>query len=132
MDEFLRVHQFINFSANTPMQHALADFLRDCPRHHRELAAFYQRKRDLFCDLLAPGRFSLEPSAGTYFQLADYSAISEQDDTEFAAVLTREHKVAAIPISVFYEHPPAQRVVRCCFAKNDDTLAEAAERLAAV
>jgi methionine aminotransferase len=129
MDEFLRVHQFINFSTNTPMQHALADFLRDCPRHHRELAAFYQRKRDLFCDLLAPGRFSLEPSAGTYFQLADYSAISQEPDTEFAARLTREHGVAVIPVSVFYQEPPDQRVIRFCFAKGDDTLRKAAGRL---
>ena len=132
MREFLAIHQFINFSTNAPMQYAIADFLRDCPEHHDELGDFYQRKRDLFCRLLSGSRFRLLPSAGTYFQLADYSAISEQDDTEFAAVLTREHKVAAIPISVFYEHPPAQRVVRFCFAKNDDTLAEAAERLAAV
>jgi methionine aminotransferase len=88
--------------------------------------------RNLFCSLLAESRFRVLPSAGTFFQLADYSAISSQDDTEFAATLTREHKVAAIPVSVFYEQPPAQKVVRFCFAKNDDTLAEAAGRLSAV
>ena len=129
MEEFLRIHQFINFSTNAPMQYAIADFLRDCPQHHYELGNFYQQKRDLFCELMAPSQFNITPSAGTYFQLADYSAISDESDTEFTARLTREHKVAAIPISVFYEQSPDQRVVRFCFAKHDDTLREAADRL---
>jgi len=129
MEEFLRIHQFINFSTNTPMQYAIADFLHDCPQHHYELADFYQHKRDLFCTLMAPSQFSLMPSSGTYFQLADYSAISDEADTEFAARLTREHKVAAIPVSVFYKQPPDQRIVRFCFAKHDDTLRDAAARL---
>jgi methionine aminotransferase len=129
MEEFLRIHQFINFSTNTPMQYAIADFLADCPQHHQELGAFYQKKRDLFLDLMASSRFGLTPSAGTYFQLADYGAISNEPDTEFAARLTREHKVAAIPVSVFYDRPPDQRVIRFCFAKHDDTLREAVERL---
>jgi len=129
MKEFLRIHQFINFSTNTPMQYAIADFLRDNPQHHNELGSFYQQKRDLFCDLLAPSRLSLIPSAGTYFQLADFSAISDEPDTEFTARLTREHKVAAIPVSVFYQQAPDQQVVRFCFAKHDDTLREAASLL---
>lgn len=129
MDEFLRIHQFINFSTNAPMQYAIADFLRDCPRHHHELGNFYQQKRDLFCELLKPSEFSFKPSSGTYFQLADYSAISDEPDTDFAARLTRENKVAAIPVSVFYRNPPDQRVVRFCFAKDNDTLREAAKRL---
>ena len=129
MKEFLRIHQFINFSTNTPMQYAIADFLRDCPQHHYELGRFYQQKRDLFCELMAPSQFSLKPSAGTYFQLADYSAISDETDTEFTARVTREYKVAAIPISVFYQQAPNQQVVRFCFAKNNDTLEEAAQRL---
>ena len=129
MDELLRIHQFINFSTNTPMQYAIADFLRDCPQHHHELGAFYQQKRDLFCDLMAASQFKLAPSAGTYFQLAEYSAISDEPDTEFTARLTREHKVAAIPISVFYKDAPKQQVVRFCFAKHDDTLREAAGKL---
>jgi len=129
MDEFLRIHQFINFSTNTPMQYAIADFLRDCPQHHYELGDFYQQKRDLFYALMAPSKFSLVPSGGTYFQLADYSAISAEPDTEFAARLTREYKVAAIPISVFYEDAPDQLVVRFCFAKHNDTLQEAAKKL---
>jgi methionine aminotransferase len=129
MDEFLRVHQFINFSTNTPMQYAIADFLRDCPQHHYELSGFYQRKRDLFLELMQPSRFGLLASAGTYFQLADYSAISDEADTEFSARLTRQYKVAAIPVSVFYQNPPEQRVVRLCFAKHDDTLRQAARKL---
>jgi methionine aminotransferase len=126
MDEFLRIHQFINFSTNTPMQYALADFLRDHPQHHHELGNFYQQKRDVFCELLQPSAFKLVPSAGTYFQLADYSAISDEPDTEFCTNLTRKHKVAAIPVSVFYKTPPRQRIIRFCFAKHTDTLREAA------
>ena len=129
MDELLRIHQFINFSTNTPMQYAIADFLRDCPQHHHELGSFYQQKRDLFCELMAASQFSLAPSAGTYFQLAEYSALSNEPDTEFTARLTREHKVAAIPISVFYKEAPKQQVVRFCFAKHDHTLREAADKL---
>ena len=132
MAEFLRIHQFINYCTNTPMQYAIADFLRDCPQHHHELGLFYQKKRDLFCALLKPTAFRLIPTAGTYFQLAEYSAISDLVDTEFANWMTREHKVAAIPISVFYRQPPDQRVIRLCFAKNDQTLREAAERLQGV
>jgi len=129
MKEFLRIHQFISFSANTPMQHGLADFMRACPEHHSELADFYQRKRDLFCDLMAPSAFKLKPSSGTFFQLADYSAISDETDTSFAKRLTIEHGVATIPISVFYKQPPDQHMVRFCFAKDDDTLQRAAECL---
>ncbi len=132
MTEFLRVHQFINFSTNTPFQYAIADFLRDCSQYHRELGDFYQHKRDLFCELMTPSAFKLKPSAGTYFQLADYGALSNEPDTEFAARLTREYKVAAIPISVFYRKPPEQRVIRFCFAKHEDTLREAAKLLGEV
>ncbi len=129
MDEFLRIHQFINFSTNTPMQYAIADFLSECPQHHRVLADFYQQKRDLFLRLLASSRFELIPSKGTYFQLAGYSAISAEPDTVFSARLTREHKVASIPVSVFYNKAPDEKVIRFCFAKHDDTLQEAAKIL---
>ncbi len=131
-EAFLGIHQFINFSTNTPLQYALADFLRDHPEHHLELAGFYQRKRDLFRELLAPSPFRLLASAGTFFQLADYGRVSDLPDREFAAWLTREHGVAVIPISVFYETPPEHRIIRFCFAKNDATLRDAAERLAAI
>ena len=129
MDEFLRIHQFINFSTHTPMQYAIADFLSACQQHHRQLGSFYQQKRDLFLELMAPSRFELIPSKGTYFQLAGYSAISNALDTDFSAMLTRDHKVASIPVSVFYDKAPDQKVVRFCFAKHDDTLREAAKAL---
>jgi methionine transaminase len=128
-EEFLRIHQFINFSTNTPFQHALADFMRDDPEFPLSLGNFYQRKRDLFLDMLQTSRFRMTPSAGTFFQLADYSDISDEGDRQFAERLTRQHKVAVIPVSVFYETPPDQRVIRFCFAKGDDTLRTAAERL---
>jgi methionine aminotransferase len=129
MVEFLKIHQFINFSTNAPMQYGLADFMRDDPGFCRGLPEFYQRKRDVFFDLLKDSRFHLQPSHGSFFQLADYSGISDEPDTEFAKRLTREAKVAVIPVSVFYQNPPEQRVVRFCFAKNEDTLSEAAARL---
>jgi methionine aminotransferase len=127
--DFLRIHQFINFSTHTPMQYAIADFLSECPQHHRQLCDFYQRKRDLFLELMSASRFKLVASSGTYFQLADYSAISSEPDMEFAARLTREHKVATIPVSVFYQSPPDQKLVRFCFAKHDETLRTAAKIL---
>ncbi|MBT8053984.1 MAG: aminotransferase class I/II-fold pyridoxal phosphate-dependent enzyme [Gammaproteobacteria bacterium] len=129
MREFLKVHQNISFSTNAPMQFALADFLRDSPRYHLELGSFYQTKRNYFNQILDKSSFILKPAAGSFFQLADYSRISDESDTMFAARLTREHKVAAIPVSVFYRNPPEQRIVRFCFAKSDQTLAEAARRL---
>jgi methionine aminotransferase len=132
MKEFMRIHQFINFSAQTPMQYAIADFMRDNPGFRNRLGEFYQSKRDLFCRLLEDSRFQLTPAKGTYFQLVDYSRISEEPDTDFAARLTRDHGVAAIPISVFYESPPEQRVIRFCFAKNKETLHRAARRLRSV
>ncbi len=129
MKEFLHIHQFINFSTNTPMQYALADFLRDCPQHHLSLADFYQHKRDLFCELMRPSRFKFTPAAGTFFQLLDYSEISDEADTAFARRLTTEHGVAVIPVSVFYETPPEQRLLRICFAKREATLRQATARL---
>jgi methionine aminotransferase len=132
MREFLRVHQFINFSTQTPMQHAFADFLRDHQDHYLELSDFYQRNRDLFRRLLEPSGFRLLPCRGTYFQLADYSRLSDESDRAFAERLIREHQVASIPISVFYENPPKARHVRFCFAKHDETLSRAAERLCRV
>jgi len=129
MVEFLRIHQFINFSTQAPMQYALADYMRDEPGFCRELPAFYQQKRDYFIQLMADSRFRMQPTAGSFFQLADYSAISDEPDSDFAIRLTRETKVAVIPVSVFYQQPPQQNVVRFCFAKNADTLSRAAERL---
>jgi methionine transaminase len=130
--ELRRVHQYVTFAVNTPAQHALADHLREHREHYRTLSAFYQARRDEFRRLLAGSRLRLLPSHGTYFQLADYSAISDLADTEFAHWLTVEHGVAAIPISVFFAEPPKMRLVRFCFAKTSNTLKQAAERLCAV
>jgi methionine aminotransferase len=128
-DELRRVHQFVTFVANTPVQHGLADFMALAPEYATSLGAFYQAKRDRFDSLLARSRFRLEPSAGTYFQLLDYGAISAERDVDLARRLTIEHGVAAIPVSVFYDRPPESRVLRFCFAKDDSTLARAAEIL---
>ncbi len=127
--EFRKVHQFVQFAVATPMQAALADLLAECPAHHLELSAFYQAKRDHFCRILADTPLDFATSAGTYFQLADYSAVSDLADVEFARWLTREIGVAAIPVSVFSEHAPPARVVRFCFAKHEATLDAAGDRL---
>lgn len=129
-EEFRRVHQYLVFAANTPLQHGIANFMNECPEHHEQLPEFYERKRDEFLGLIEPGRFVCRAARGTYFQLADYSQISDVDDVTFARKLTEEHGVAAIPISVFYAEPPRDsRFVRFCFAKESETLAKAAERL---
>ncbi len=126
--EFRKVHQFNVFTVNTPMQHGLARFMDD-PAPYLGLADFYQRKRDLFRAGLASTRFRLLPCEGTYFQLADYSAISDRDEAEFAKWLTTEIGVTAIPLSAFYDEPVDRRIVRFCFAKKDDTLRLALDRL---
>ncbi|WP_263223751.1 pyridoxal phosphate-dependent aminotransferase [Pseudomonas alabamensis] len=132
--ELRKVHQYVNFCGVTPLQHALADFMAQDPGHVERLPAFYQAKRDLLCGLLTSSRFTFTPAQGTYFQLVDYSAIRpDLDDTDMALWLTREHGVATIPISVFYQRPIAgQRLVRLCFAKREETLRQAAERLCAI
>jgi methionine aminotransferase len=132
--ELRKVHQYVSFCGVTPLQWALADFMAEHPEHVEELPAFYQAKRDLFCDLLKDSRFTFVRAAGTYFQLVDYSAIRDDlDDLAMAEWLTREHGVAAIPVSVFYQQPPRDlRLVRFCFAKREETLAQAAEKLCAV
>ena len=132
--ELRKVHQYVSFCGVTPLQWALADYMAEHPEHVEELPAFYQAKRDLFCDLLAGSRFTFTRAAGTYFQLADYSAIrSDLDDVVMAEWLTREHGVAAIPVSVFYQSPPADlRLVRFCFAKREETLRQAADKLCAI
>jgi methionine aminotransferase len=129
MAEFRKVHQFNVFTVNTPMQHGLARFMAD-PKPHRELAAFYQRKRDLFRAGLAGTRFKLLPSEGSYFQCVDYSAISDLGEEAFCRWLTSEIGVAAIPLSAFYGDGRNQGLVRFCFAKRDETLNAALQRLA--
>jgi methionine aminotransferase len=130
--EFRRVHQFVTFATTTPLQYGLADYLADSPDYARGLAGFYAQKRDAFTALLAGSRWRALPSQGTYFQLVDYSAISDLNDLDFARWLTREHGVAVIPISSFYQQPPDARLVRFCFAKETRTLEAAARRIAAL
>ena len=132
--ELRKVHQYVSFTGVTPLQWALADFMAAHPEHISELPAFYQAKRDCSATCwLAPASAS-PAAAGTYFQLADYSAIRpDLDDVAMAEWLTREHGVASIPISVFYQDAPANlRLVRFCFAKREETLRQAAERLCAI
>ncbi|MBB6581803.1 pyridoxal phosphate-dependent aminotransferase [Ralstonia solanacearum] len=129
--EFRKVHQFNVFTVNTPVQHGLAAYMAD-PRPYLELPAFYQHKRDLFRAGLARTRFKLLPCQGTYFQCVDYSAISDLPEAEFAKWLTGEIGVAAIPVSAFYSQPHESGVVRFCFAKRDETLRLALERLSAL
>jgi len=127
--EFRKVHQYNVFSINTPMQHGLASHMAD-PAPYLTLPAFYQRKRDLFRDGLKGSRFSLLPADGTYFQCVRYDRISGQDEAAFAEWLTSDIKVAAIPVSAFYQQARESGIVRFCFAKKDETLAVALERLA--
>ena len=127
--ELRKVHQFVAFVAVTPIQLALADFMRAEPHYPAGLAKFYQAKRDLFCRALEGSRFTLTPSAGTYFQVVDYSAITNEPDTAVCDLWTRELGIASIPISVFYQTPPEQQLLRFCFAKNDEVLAQAVEIL---
>lgn len=132
--EFRRIHQFVTFTVNTPVQYGLADFLSEHAEHHLQLPAFYQQKRDLFCKLMASSRFSLTPSAGTYFQVMNYAEISQEKDVDLARRWTEEIKVASIPISVFCADAEAARapLLRFCFAKDDATLIKAAEILCAL
>ena len=129
MAEFRRIHQFVQFCVVSPIQFALADYLASSPEHYSQLPDFYEKKRDTFCQLMSASRFSFTPSSGTYFQLMDYSELTNEKDTDYARRLTIEAGVAAIPVSVFYESPPDQHLLRFCFAKGDSTLEQAAEVL---
>ncbi|NVD74483.1 pyridoxal phosphate-dependent aminotransferase [Duganella sp. BJB1802] len=129
--EFRKVHQYNVFSVNTPMQHGIASYMAD-PKPYLELPAFYQRKRDLFRAGLQHSRFELLPADGTYFQCVRYDKISTQTEAQFAEWLTTEIKVAAIPVSAFYQQGKESGIVRFCFAKKDETLALALERLGKV
>jgi methionine aminotransferase len=129
--EFRKVHQFVTFSSSTPVQHAFAEFLGR-REGYPALASFYQAKRDLFLRLMEGSRFRPLPCRGSYFQLMDYSAITREPDAEFAVRLVEEHGVASIPTSPFLSKTSAPLVLRFCFAKKDETLEKAAERLRAV
>ncbi len=131
--ELRKVHQFLTFTVATPLQEGLADFLAAEPAAALGLPAFYQRLRDRLVALLAGSKFALTPTAATYFQLVDYSAISDEPDLEFSRRLVLEHGVATIPMSPFSPRAvPGERLIRLCFAKDEATLVAAAERLRAL
>jgi methionine aminotransferase len=126
--EFQRIHQFLTFASNTPIQYAYAEFMQR-QDVYSNLSSFYQKKRDRFQSLIKESRFRALPCKGTYFQILDYSTISDDPDVEFAKQLTIEKGVASIPPSVFYRHRDDHRVLRFCFAKKDETIEKAAEIL---
>lgn len=127
--EFRKTHQWNTFATCTPMQLALADYMQATPGHYAALSEFYEGKRDRFCELLAGSRFTYRPAAGTFFQVLEFGEISDEGDVEFARRLTRDIGVASIPLSVFCESPGNDRLLRFCFAKSDETLERAAEKL---
>jgi methionine aminotransferase len=128
MKEFRKMHQFIVFSANTPIQHAYADYLED-EKHYLGLNNFYGKKRDIFRENIKDSKFKLFPCKGTYFQLLNFSKISKIDDMSFSEYLIKEAGIAVIPISPFYDEGDANNIIRICFAKRDEVLINAAEIL---
>lgn len=131
--ELRKVHQYVAFVAVTPVQHAVAEFIEAHPDYPRTLAADYQARRTCFLEALGASRLRFSPAAGTYFQLLDYSEISDEPDTVLCERWTRDYGVASIPISVFQRAPPpGQRLLRFCFAKTHEVLREAGERLCAI
>ncbi|WP_423738486.1 methionine aminotransferase [Christiangramia crocea] len=128
MKEIWKVHEVTVFSVNHPMQRAYAEYIKK-PEHYLELSPFYQKKRDLFLNLIEQSRFSYTPSSGTYFQLLNYSEITQENDVTFAEKLVKENGLAAIPVSVFNIDQKDHKQLRFCFAKTDETLERAAEIL---
>lgn len=128
MHEFRKVHQYVVFAVNTPMQYALAEYMQDASKY-THLSYWYQQKRDAFLQAIAPSKWTWKPTMGTYFQLLNYSKVSRKNEVAYAEQLTVKHKLAAIPISVFYHQPVEQFTLRFCFAKSDETLNKAAEIL---
>ncbi len=126
--EFRKAHQYLVFSVNTPMQLAMADYL-EYTEAYTQLGNFYQQKRDFFTSAIGGSRFKLLPNSGTYFQLLSYEGISDEKDVDFSVRLTKEYKIASIPVSVFYNKPFDQKVLRFCFAKSEKTLEKAADIL---
>jgi methionine aminotransferase len=131
MKEFRKVHQYLVFSVNTPVQFALADFL-NFPNYYLELSAFYEQRRNYFLSLIKDSLFKPVPCKGTYFQLLNYELVSDKKDTDFAIELIEKYKIAAIPVSVFYHKEVDAKVLRFCFAKSNETLEKAAEILNAI
>ena len=128
MKEFRKVHQFNCFSCNTPVQYALAEYLKD-KETYKQLGSFFEKKRDLFQNLMEQTRFTPLPSYGSYFQVYKYDRISDESDKDLAIRLTREYGVATIPVSAFYKSGKDDKVIRFCFAKKEETLERAVEKL---
>jgi len=126
MDEFRKAHQFVVFACNTPIQYAITEYMQD-KNVYRELGSFYQQKRDRFLELIRGSKFNVIPSYGTYFQLLEYSRITDEPEIDFAIRMTKEYKLASIPVSVFYHKNTDNKVLRFCFAKKEETLKKAAE-----
>jgi methionine aminotransferase len=126
--EFRKFHQFVVYAVNTPIQYAYAEYLSE-PSHYIELPDFYQQKRDYLINILADSKFKIRPAKGTYFQLLDYSKISDLNDMDFAIKMTKEIGVAVIPISPFCTLDKSRKLIRVCFAKNEDVLKKAGEKL---
>jgi len=126
--EFRKVHQFVVFAVNTPVQHAIAEYLKN-PENYINLGSFYQEKRDLFLGMIKGSRFKASPASGTYFQLLNYSNISDEKEMAFAERITREYKIASVPVSPFYHNQEDNKMLRFCFAKTTETLEKAAEIL---
>jgi len=131
MKEFQKIHQYNVFCVNHPVQKALAEYLEN-EEHYLALNAFYQEKRDYFLDSIASSRFQYEPSKGTYFQILDYSGISDESDMDFSKRLIQEHQIASIPLSVFNLNHADHKQLRFCFAKTEETLKRAADILNAI
>ncbi len=126
MKEFRKVHQFNVFTCNTPIQYAIAEYMKD-KENYIHLNEFYQQKRDFFVSMIKDSRFKIVPCFGTYFQLLDFSNITDEKETEFAVRLTKEFKLASIPLSPFYHNNKDNKMLRFCFAKTEDTMKKAAE-----
>jgi methionine aminotransferase len=128
MKEFRKAHQFVVFASNTPVQYAISDYITN-PANYKYLGEFYQKKRDLFIDTIKSSRFKVLPCYGTYFQLLGYDAISDANEMDFAVQLIKEHGIAAVPVSPFYHNKSDHKVLRFCFAKQQETIEKAGEIL---
>jgi len=128
MQEFKKIHQYLVFCVNAPVQYALAEYLHQ-NQDFSSIATLYQEKRNIFTEAMQQSAFQILPSQGTYFVLADYSKISSKNDIDFAVELVEKAGVTGIPISVFYQNKPEQKILRFCFAKHENTLLKAAEKL---
>jgi len=128
MKEFRKAHQFIVFASNTPIQYAISDYINN-PANYLYLGKFYQEKRDLFVEKVKASRFNILPCFGTYFQLLDYSSISDENEMDFAVQLVKEYGIAAVPVSPFYHNKSDNKVLRFCFAKQEETIDKAREIL---